>query len=252
MKKRILFVDDDPNILSGLRRKLRRMRHEWDMDFVCDGKEALGKMADALYDVVVSDYMMPGMNGVELLSIIRERFPDCIRIILSGQFERESIIRFMGSAHRYLAKPCGAEKLMSTIRNADILRDMVANDVVGRIFSQIDSLPSLPAVYKELTMELLCEGASAKRIEEILSRDVGTSARILQLVNSAYFGLPRHVGSLVEAVNLLGIETIMGLVLFSNLFSQFNQEKVEAFSIDGLMAHSGGTGRLAKAIASEE
>jgi YesN/AraC family two-component response regulator len=84
MKKRILFVDDEVNMLQGLRRMLNTMRHEWDMVFVESGQEALALLAQTPCDVIVSDMRMPGMDGVQLLTQVMERFPLTVRIILSG------------------------------------------------------------------------------------------------------------------------------------------------------------------------
>ena len=251
MKTRVLFVDDEPKVLEGLRRMLRGMRHEWDMDFVTSGADALERFDNQSFDIVVSDFRMPGMNGAQLLSKLQDVDPDSIRIVLSGMTKRESILRLVGPAHQYLSKPCTAEMLKSTIKHALELREVVTNENIRRVVSQIGALPSLPSFYSELMEEMQSEDASIKRIGEIMSSDVGMTAKVLQLVNSAYFGLPRHVASPADAVILLGMETIMALVLSVQVFSQFAQDQIKAFSLDQLMVHSIETGTLAKAIAAE-
>lgn len=72
---KILFVDDEPRVLDGLRRMLHARRHEWDMTFVTSGEEALKVLASAPYDVIVSDMRMPGMDGSQLLDEVRRRYP---------------------------------------------------------------------------------------------------------------------------------------------------------------------------------
>ena len=115
MEKQILFVDDEIDVLLGLRRMLRGMRNVWSMGFASSGKEALNLIAEIDIDVIVSDLRMPGMDGMELLRIIREKHPNCIRIVLSGQSSMENIMHLVGTAHQYLSKPCDAELLISTL-----------------------------------------------------------------------------------------------------------------------------------------
>ncbi len=97
--RRILFVDDEPNVLAGVRRTLYGMRSEWDMAFAEGGEKALEMFREAPFDVVVSDMRMPGMDGAELLRRIKAEYPRTIRFILSGHSDKEMIIRSVGLAH---------------------------------------------------------------------------------------------------------------------------------------------------------
>lgn len=114
-KKHVLFVDDEPNVLQGLRRMLRPLREQWDMTFVESGQEALVNMGKYPVDVVVSDMRMPGMDGAHLLTEVMHRYPQASRIILSGQVSQEAVHRVLGPTHTYLAKPCDPQLLMATI-----------------------------------------------------------------------------------------------------------------------------------------
>ncbi len=225
MKKQILFVDDEIDLLQGLRRMLRGMRNVWSMSFASSGEEALNLMADIDIDVIVSDLQMPGMDGIELLRTIREQHPNCIRIVLSGQSNIETVMHLVGIAHQYLSKPCDTELLKSTIKRSCTLREAVTNKSIMNIIANIDTVPSLPSVYTELIEELQSENSSMVKIGDIVSRDVGMTAKILKLVNSSYFGLPRHVSSPTDATILLGVETITSLVLSAHVFSQFDLKK---------------------------
>ena len=83
-KTSVLFVDDEPFVLQGLQRMLRPMREEWDMHFVGSGDEALRLMEERGCEVVISDMRMPGMNGAQLLTELKDRYPGTVRLILSG------------------------------------------------------------------------------------------------------------------------------------------------------------------------
>jgi len=102
--KRILFVDDDPNVLQGLQRMLYPMRREWEMAFAQSGAEALQLLEANHFDVVVTDLRMPQMDGVQFLTEVRRRHPDTVRITLSGEVGQTMALRSVGPAHQCLSK----------------------------------------------------------------------------------------------------------------------------------------------------
>src|SRR3972149_9633005 len=164
MKKRILFVDDQPNVLDGLRRTLRSHRDTGEMEFAEGGQEALSLLKQRPFDVVVSDMRMPGIDGNQLLNTVKQEYPDSVRIVLSGQSDRGAIMRSVGPAHQYLAQPCDTETLKSTITRACALRDKLAQPALTRVISRITTLPSAPATYAQLLDELNSPDASVKRV----------------------------------------------------------------------------------------
>ena len=249
---KILFVDDEPNILDGLRRMLRPMREEWDAAFAQGGKQALDALADAPFDIIVSDMRMPGMDGLELLTEVRERFPQVIRLALSGQTSKETILHSVGPIHQYMPKPCDADNLKSTVARVCSLRDVLMNDKLQGLISQLESLPCMPSLQLELMKELRSEEASIDHVAELISQDVGMSAKIMQIVNSAFFGLRQPVSRITHAVTLLGLDTITALGVSSQVFSQFDEITVDGFSLSALWSHSLTVGKWAKAIAATE
>jgi putative nucleotidyltransferase with HDIG domain len=250
--KRILFVDDEPNILQGLQRMLRPMHREWQMSFCPGGQEALQVLAQEPFDVIVSDVRMPGMDGPALLAEVTRRYPQIVRIVLSGHSSKETTLTSVGVAHQFLAKPCDPEKLKQTVNHAFALRKLLSDATLKQTLSRIKSVPSLPTLYTALVDELQNPDASVKRVGEIVSQDPGMTAKILQLVNSAFFGLPRHVASPAEAASLLGIDIIKALVLSIDVFSQFKSTIVEGISPESIQKHSIETAAIAKRIATAE
>ena len=251
-KLRILFVDDDPLVLEALRRMLRSMRHEWEMAFAPGGPEALEAMGEAPFDVIVSDMRMPGMDGSQLLQEVRRRHPEVVCIVLSGQSSEGMILRSVGPAHQYLSKPCDAETLRATVTRACALRDILHSDSLQRLVTQLRTLPSLPALYTELLEELKSPDVSSRRVGDIISQDVTMTAKMLQLVNSAFFGAPHRVSSPAETVTLLGLELVKALVLSVHVFSQLEEPHIAGFSLDALWRHSQTTAAYARAIAAAE
>ena len=149
-RKRILFVDDEANIREGLRRSLRPLRQEWDMRFAADGQEALRLLAQEPCDVLVSDMRMPGMDGLQLLEAVSKRHPEMVRIVLSGQADRDTAIAAVGPAHQYLNKPCDAQTLRDTIDRALTLRTRISSQAIAGLVAKTGALPSVPHVYLDL------------------------------------------------------------------------------------------------------
>ena len=125
---RVIFVDDEPRVLEGLKRMLRPKRNEWQMTFVGSAQAALDALKAEPCEVVVTDMRMPGMNGAELLEVVQREYPDTIRLILSGQAETESVMKALGVSHQFLSKPCDAEILQGTISRAFALRDLAGSE----------------------------------------------------------------------------------------------------------------------------
>jgi HD-like signal output (HDOD) protein len=247
--KNLLFVDDEPRVLRGLQRQLGVVRDQWNMSFVESGRQALNFLRANPVDVVVTDMIMPGMDGAELLGEISKCYPNVVRIVLSGHTEHEAVLRLIGPAHQYLSKPCDAEMLRDAITRAMSLRDLLHNERLKELAARVKSLPSLPALYQQLTKELKNENASLERVGDIISHDIGMSAKILQLVNSAFFGLPQALKHPSDAVMYLGLATVSSLVLTVHVFSQYDQRTCTAFSLDEMAAHSWMTGEAARQVA---
>lgn len=250
--KNLIFVDDEPRILQALQRQLHGMRNEWRMNFMDSAPKALEFMAATPVDVIVTDMMMPGMDGAQLLTEVLKRHPNCVRIVLSGHADRESVLRLVGPAHQYLSKPSSAEELRIAITRAFALRELLGNERLKQLATRIKCLPSLPTLYTQLTEELRKDEPSMDRVAEIVSRDMGMTTKMLQLVNSAFFGLPQPINSAREAVIYLGVNTVRALGLSLQVFSQFDSHKLAGFSLDALAHHCWQTGVLAARIARAE
>lgn len=250
-KKNLLFVDDDPNILAGIRRILRSLRDDFDLHFAESGREALELMQQISFHAVISDMRMPGMDGAELLKRTQELYPCTIRIMLTGQADQDSILRTVGVAHQFLEKPSNPDMLKSILIRSSALYDLLANEEIKELVSRIESLPSLPDIYLRLQKAMLSSDVSVVEVATIIEQDIAMSAKVLQLVNSAFFGLFQQVESPARAVGLLGLETIKGLVLGVQVFSEM-KSKSKLFSLNALMTHSMSVGAYAKAIAMAE
>lgn len=250
--RHVMFVDDEPNVLDGLRRSLRKYRDDWDMQFVVGGTTAWTVLQNSPVDVLVSDMRMPDMDGAELLEQVKEHHPDTVRILLSGQADREAILRSVGVAHQFLSKPCPPDLLHATIHRACALHDRMRSPQLMRLITNRDSLPVLPESYSELVDELRSAEANLTRIADLISQDVGMTCSLLRVVNSSYFGLRRHIESPTHAVTLLGLRLLKPLVLSAGIFSRFDGQAETLSRAQDLLEHSLAVSEVARKIAQLE
>jgi putative nucleotidyltransferase with HDIG domain len=243
--KRILFVDDENKILDGIRRTLYADRKRWEMDFALGGEAALQACERGSFDVVVTDMRMPGMDGATLLAHMRDRYPGTARIILTGHCDIDAATRAIPVTHRLLAKPCTATELQSAIERACTLQEILSGAEVRRVIGSIGSLPSLSNTYACLAEAVRNPGTPMRTIADIIERDMAMSAKVLQLVNSAFFGLAQTATSLQSAVNHLGMDTIKNLVLVAETFSAFVPRRtIPGFSHESLQSHAQRTAHI--------
>jgi HD-like signal output (HDOD) protein len=222
---RVLFVDDDPSVLGGLRRMLRGQRHRFETVCASSGAEALCILDNAHSDVIVTDMRMPEMDGSQLLEIVRERHPHLVRIVLSGQLDDSTAVRLAVLAHQFLSKPCEFDALVDAIDRSCGIRTRLLDPELRQALGRLDALPSPRPTLRRLTDSLRSGDASLSDVTGLIREDPAITAKLLQLVNSAFFGLPRHVGDVRDAVVYLGLGMIRDLVAAADVFHAFEDDR---------------------------
>jgi HD-like signal output (HDOD) protein/ActR/RegA family two-component response regulator len=248
MKKRILFVEDDPFQLQMYAMMLEDEKARWEIVTASDARDALQMMERAPFDVVVSDLVMPRMDGAELMAEVQKRFPRSARIILSLLSDQERVAHCLGTTHQFISKPFDVKVLRTTLARIGGLDNYLKNEGLKVLVGQLGALPSFPSLYLDITRELNSLDASIERVASIIARDPGMTAKMLQIVNSAAIGLARRISSPFEAVQFLGMRTVRSLVLSAHIFSCFAHADLKGFSVDQLWAHGLKTGQIACTI----
>jgi len=249
--KRILFVDREPHVLGGLRSILDATSDPWSIDFCTRGQDALARLDAKPYDAVVSELQMRDIDGLAFLKHVRETHPDVVRIVLSVHSDKEAFVRSTGVAHRFIAKPCEADALRGVLARAFSLREHMSEPRLKELVGSIDALPTVPRAYVEMAHELGRPAPDLSRVADAISRDVAMTAKVLQIANSSYIGLSQPVTSPKQAVSILGLNTVSGLVLAAQVFGSADSAR-HSFPMDRLIDHSLRTGFLAAAIARTE
>jgi len=250
-KIRALFVDDERSLLDGLRRSLHRKADDFELHFVESGEKALELMDKQPFEVLISDMRMPGMNGVQLLTAVKEKFPQTVRFVLSGFSDRKMILDSVGLTHQFFTKPCDPEHLIHAIQFSTSLYTHLNCANVQKVICDIKTLPTPPLTYTKMTEELNKEDPSIEKLSELVMMDSAISARVLQMVNSAFFGIGRPVADLCQATMFLGIENLRSLVLILGISKESFAGLERYFDINLYTDHSIAVGTLAQLIASE-
>jgi DNA-binding NtrC family response regulator len=139
----LLLVDDEPNVREGLAVALRAQAYR--ILQAGSGDEALAVLHANRVDLIVSDHLMPRMTGLELLKLVRDRFPDTVRIMLTGHADLQTAIAAIneGEIYRFLSKPCDRVELMVTIHLA--LEHLELEREHRRLLAVVRSRPELMA-----------------------------------------------------------------------------------------------------------
>nr|HEX4315339.1 HDOD domain-containing protein [Kofleriaceae bacterium] len=230
-RRRILFVDDEPAILQGLRASLHRERKRWDMVFANGADEALAHMRSGEFEVVVSDMRMPKVDGATLLGIVRRDYPATARVILSGHAERDSIVRALPSMHQFLSKPCTPDRLCEAIERCLASPDM--DPRLRALIGRLDRLPSPAELGGALEEFASRPDGTLAEATALIARDTAVAAKVMQIANSAAFGTPGRSTSLVQAVQFLGVDLLRAITVGSGLFEATGDAAAALTEIQG-------------------
>lgn len=215
---RVLIVDDEPLVLESLARSLRVHRRAWQVETASSGAQALERLARGGIDVVLCDLAMPGMSGEQVLSEVQRRWPEVVRVALSGRIDPEIAQRLTHHVHQLVPKPFEAQQLFELVDEALKARDLLVTPALRRLVGQLGELPAMPQTFGAIVSELQQPTPSLARVTTLVGKDPALSADVLKLVNSAWVGLSRKVGSLGEAVRLLGLKQTELVVLSAEVY----------------------------------
>lgn len=250
----VLFVDDDEQLLDGLRAVLRRRIGDYTMAFAPGALEALQYLDDHAVDLVVADIQMPTMNGVELLEAVRIRYPNALRYVLSGEAGSALMTEAVPVAHRWLTKPCNSDELATVIGRALSHRreDLIHDPDACMALAATSALPSSPALYTALQQLLADPEVEVAEVAALVATDPAVAAKVLQWANSALVGRPpvRDIG---RAVARVGLETMAKLALSVDVARMLSESNgIPGFHPTQLMRYSQSTSALAARLVEPE
>jgi HD-like signal output (HDOD) protein len=243
-------VDDQEALLDVTVMSLRCMNKEWEVSGFNDPQAALEATKAHEPDAVLSDQMMPGMEGSKLLEGIRSVSPHTIRFIMSGYVALDKLT-LITSAHQYIAKPFEAKKLKEMMQRSFAAQERIFNQGLQTVATSIRSIPSLPQAHHSLLKELEDNRTGNSTIARLIGDDPGLSIKVLQLANSALFGPGYTVSNLDDAVNCLGTEMLSAIVLSQSVFKHYELLRSKEIDLQKVWGHCWETACIAQRLCRE-
>lgn len=234
--------------VSQLSRSIESLRDQWQMVFTANPEEALHSMDREPYDAVVAGAILSGTTGVGLLNHIVQKHPRTLRFIRCAPEKRKELSGFVGEAPLHFSTELDAEGALAVVKRAVLLDAWFTNAEIKVLLSKLRKLPTLPTLHTQILNELQSPDADIEAVARLIAQDPVMTAKMLQLVNSAYFALAREITEPVEAVMVLGAERTRSLIMLAKVFSQFDKTQCEGFGIEELWRHSMAVGSCAHTL----
>jgi len=245
-QKRILVADADPQMTSQIAQALGA---RWLVKGATTGPAALAAMEEGSFDAVVASFDLPELDGPQLLNRVRQKFPDAVRVLMAEDSDRERVMKDGLGTQQFISKPCKPDVLKVMLENAVSRDTWIADDAVRELVSRMRSLPTIPSIYLEVRNELKSPSGSPDSVGVIIGKDMAMTTKLLQVCNSSYFGLPRKITDVGEAVGLLGFDAVNSIVVAVKMLGYYDRIKPAYYSVDKLWKHSLAVAQHARKVA---
>lgn len=242
----VLFVSEDP-ASAALKDGIRRSAGRWQLRFALSGAQAREALAESAYDIVIVETFAGQVrDDLEVLAQARSLQPAAARIVLTDPLEAGLLPGALDVAHQCIAKPCAPNQFWKLVERTTCMYGLMNNRAIRELLGGLDRLPSVPGSYVALSKEMEREEPRLSEIVAIVERDTAMATKVLQLVNSAYFGRPRRISSIPVTVTLLGLERLRALALGTHVFGMVSEAESHACGLERLQDRSLATAQLAR------
>lgn len=248
---RIALVTHLAEDLEALQALFRTCGPTWELVSFSREKDFLEKVEAEEFDAIFADLKSEPTAAVNFLHEVWKSNPTIVRHLISSNSDPDVMVACALGAHHVLEKPLEPEALESALHRIEVIKRFVKNPNLQALVSRMRTLPSRPTLYLEIMRELRSSTASAKAVGELVSKDLAISTKLLQVVNSAYYGREQKVADPADAVLVLGLETTASLVLSMEAFARFDKVKPLYFSVEKVWKHSQNVANTARQIATD-
>jgi DNA-binding NarL/FixJ family response regulator len=251
-RKRLIYVKEQSGPRSILDQMFEDLQGEWETFFADSLQTAAKLMRKKSFDALVLDADQANPERVELLKETAVRAPKTHCFVLTRAEDSNVMESWSGAVAEYLSRQGEAGTIESAIRRAFQLDHWLQDKTLRSLVSQARRLPSRPVLYSQIMKELQSPDKDVQRVAVLIAKDPALCAKVLQVVNSAVYALPRLMTNAFEAVMFLGLDDTKALVLFTEVVSAFEVSKCSTFSIEKFWHHCVGTASYARWIALAE
>ncbi len=252
MSARILIIDEDSQALQDYRGALAPKSSQWDIDYAASVEEGLTAAQENKPTVIIADLSIAGGHGADILAQLEKIAPDAQRFITATEADKPKLESTLGSSFQYLPSPCPAPRLITEIQRSIAIDNWLGNDRIKELVAKMGEFPSLPPIYLKVVNALNSRHADTGAIAESISGDLAISAKVLQTVNSSFYGFDQKIANISEAINILGTDCVKNLVLAIQVFNTIGNSKDQKAITDELWHHSMSVAVAARRIVNYE
>ncbi len=238
----ILFVDDEIAVLKSLQCLL--LNEGWDCHYVASSAEALSFIEARPIDLIVSDVLIPEIDGLTLLAKVKQLYPATVRLFLAAANRQINVTQALadGDAQQIIPKPWIDQELKEIIRSA-LRQSAQQKRHSTQLQTLINSIPLLPALPNNYTQVRSCisgDEVDIEKMAEIICQDVAISTALLHWSNSALFGQRFQVDTVHKAIIVLGTDIVESLILSEaiNRMIAGNLTEIPGFTLNIFQKHS--------------
>ncbi len=252
MTTRILIIDEDPQALQNYRDALAPKATQWTIDYAATVDQGLQAAQDGKPDIVIAALSTSDGHGADILARFEEIAPDAQRFITASETDKPKLESTFGSSFQFLPSPCPAPRLITEIQRCVAIDTWLGNDRIKQLVAKMGEFPSLPPIYLKVVNALNSRHADTETISQAIAGDLAISAKVLQTVNSSFYGFDEKIANIAEAINILGTECVKNLVLAIQVFNNIGRSADQKAITDELWHHSMSVAVAARRIVSYE
>ena len=245
---RVLFLAEDERVVVSLKDAFSNQRERVDAHFVESADLALDMLSKITFDAVVAGVRADGMDGLTFLRYVKERHPQIARFVADRDGAADGV-QASTVAHQVIGREADPADMLAAVTRSVQVRNMLGRPELVKVMTGANSVPSMPHLYWRLTDELSSDDVSLAAIGDIVAAEPGMAIKVLQMVNSAFFGLRREIVDVRQAVSLLGADTIAALVLTVHVFTHAPRDGAAGEAMQALWVRSLGVATSARALA---
>ena len=224
---------------------------DWELVRAADPRAAIAALGTNSYDAIISVGTVPTEEGIQVLVQARDVAPAAVRLLVTADPGSGATVSVNRVAHEHLSTPVSEDALIDAYNRAASMYQHLSSVRLRSAMAKVNALPAFPRMYNQIVAELERSDGDLSRIAQVVLQDPGLTARVLQLVNSPFYGLRRQVHDTTQAVGLLGIQNLLSMVLATEVFTEFDSAGA-GLNVNRLWTHAATTALWAKKIMESE
>jgi HD-like signal output (HDOD) protein len=246
---KLLFVGTPADWSRVIDRDLHRLQQSWGFQFVPDAAQAVAALHEEFHAIIIQAAVAAESTVAEALKKVPAK---TVRVVLCDTSDRSEVARWSVTGANPVSQSTDASNLAATINRTARVQEWMTDAGIKKLLALCKKLPAMPKLYSQVSKELSSPNGSIDVVAQLIAQDPVMTAKILQVVNSAFFALGRQVSEPADAVMFLGAERTRSLILLAGVFTQFDGVGCPGFMPEPIWNHSLQVGALARTITMAE